>query len=71
MRLAEESVQKKMEELEQFFNVTLDLLCIANNDGYFLRLNSSWEKNRGYSREHLGVEVKSACFERGFFSLTI
>ena len=44
MRLAEESVQKKMEELDQFFSVTLDLLCIANTDGYFLRLNPSWER---------------------------
>jgi PAS domain S-box-containing protein len=41
------------EELEQFFNITLDLLCIANTDGYFLRLNPAWERNLGYSREEL------------------
>jgi PAS domain S-box-containing protein len=41
------------EELEQLFNLTLDLLCIANTDGYFLRLNPSWERNLGYSREEL------------------
>jgi len=42
-----------MEELDQFFSVTLDLLCIANTDGYFLRLNPSWEKILGHIREEL------------------
>jgi PAS domain S-box-containing protein len=51
--LAEESVEKKMEELDQFFSVTLDLLCIANTDGYFLRLNPSWERILGHTREEL------------------
>ena len=32
-----------MEELDQSSSITLDLLCIANTDGYFLRLNPSWE----------------------------
>jgi formate hydrogenlyase transcriptional activator len=42
-----------MEDLDQFFRVTLDLLCIANTDGYFLRLNPSWERILGYTREEL------------------
>jgi len=46
-------MEKKMDELDQFFNVTLDLLCVANTDGYFLRLNPVWEKALGYSREEL------------------
>ena len=41
------------EELNQFFNVSLDLLCIANTDGYFLRLNPAWERTLGYTREEL------------------
>ena len=41
------------EELNQFFNVSLDLLCIANTDGYFLRLNPTWERVLGYTREEL------------------
>jgi len=41
------------EEMGKFFTVTLDLLCIANTDGYFLRLNPPWERNLGYSREEL------------------
>jgi PAS domain S-box-containing protein len=50
---AEESLRKKSEELDQFFNVSLDLLCIANTDGYFLRLNPVCEMILGYSREEL------------------
>ena len=51
--MAEESLRQKTEELDQFFNVTLDLLCIANTDGYFLRLNPAWERILGYTREEL------------------
>ena len=48
-----DSLKKKMEELDQFFKVTLELLCVANTDGYFLRLNPAWERILGYSREEL------------------
>jgi PAS domain S-box-containing protein len=51
--VAEESLRQKTEELDQFFDVTLDLLCIANTDGYFLRLNPAWEKIFGYTRKEL------------------
>lgn len=50
---AEESLRQKTEELAQFFNVSLDLLCIANTDGCFLLLNPVWEKVLGYSHEEL------------------
>ena len=52
-KMAEESLRQKTEELDQFFNVNLDLLCIANTDGYFLRLNPAWERILGYTREEL------------------
>jgi len=51
--VAEESLQQKTEELDQFFNVALDLLGIANTDGYFLRLNPAVERILGYTREEL------------------
>jgi PAS domain S-box-containing protein len=52
-KLAEESLRHKSKELDQFFNVSLDLLCIANTDGYFLRLNPVWKSTLGYSKEEL------------------
>jgi PAS domain S-box-containing protein len=50
---AEGSLRRKTEELDQFFNVNLDILCIANTDGYFLRLNPATETILGYTREEL------------------
>ena len=41
------------DELERFFSVNLDLLCIADIDGNFLKVNSEWINVLGYSREYL------------------
>ncbi|MFY9729045.1 MAG: GAF domain-containing protein, partial [Candidatus Acidiferrales bacterium] len=40
-------------ELDQLFNLSSDLFCIAGFDGYFKRLNPSWEQTLGISREEL------------------
>lgn len=50
---AQEALRLKNEELDRFFSVTLDLLCIAGMDGRFRRLNAAWPRTLGYSREEL------------------
>ena len=52
-RRAEQALREKTEEIEKFFSSALDLLCIANTDGYFERLNLEWEKVLGYRQEEL------------------
>lgn len=41
-------LRETTEELDRFFSFALDLLCIADTDGYFRRLNRSWEQTLGY-----------------------
>ncbi len=49
-----ESELKKTEiELENFFELAIDLFCIANTDGYFIHLNPAWEKTLGYTIDEL------------------
>ncbi|MFW6253040.1 MAG: PAS domain S-box protein [bacterium] len=40
-------------ELDRYFNSSLDLLCIANTSGEFIRLNPEWERVLGYPIEEL------------------
>ena len=36
-------------ELETFFNVSLDLMCISDFSGKFIRVNQAWESVMGYA----------------------
>lgn len=58
LKQTEAALQQKTEELEAFFSSTIDLLCIANLDGYFLRLNPEWEQTLGYRLP----ELEGRCF---------
>ncbi|MFQ4138206.1 diguanylate cyclase [Nodosilinea sp. PGN35] len=52
------ALQATNQELDQFFSVALDLLCIADTNGHFRRLNQQWQKTLGYSL----VELEGAQF---------
>lgn len=48
---SQDELRGKYDELERFFTVTLDLLCIADVDGTFIRVNKAWETVLGYPTE--------------------
>jgi PAS domain S-box-containing protein len=45
--------KEKSDELERFFSVNLDLLCIADSEGRFLKLNKAWESTLGFPLKEL------------------
>ena len=52
--LSDISISKQAEEeLNLFFNLVPDLVCIASVDGYFKRLNKTWEEVLGFSQNEL------------------
>jgi PAS domain S-box-containing protein len=59
LRASEEKLAESKEELDRFFTLALDLLCIASTEGFFLRLNPEWERMLGYSLKDL--------MSRGYF----
>jgi PAS domain S-box-containing protein len=44
---------RAQEQLERFFTMSGDLLCIAGFDGYFTRVNESWHRSLGYTTTEL------------------
>ncbi len=44
----QQELRESKEELDRFFTIALDLLCIADTDGNFRRLNQSWVTTLGY-----------------------
>jgi diguanylate cyclase (GGDEF)-like protein/PAS domain S-box-containing protein len=41
------------ERARRFFELSRDMLCTANMDGYFVELNEAWTQQLGYSAEEL------------------
>jgi diguanylate cyclase (GGDEF)-like protein/PAS domain S-box-containing protein len=53
-RLAtDHALHAQTEALNRFFEVTPDLLCVADMDGFFRRVNRAWEHVLGYRKEAL------------------
>jgi len=50
-RVAE--AKRAREELDTYFNLAIDLFCIAGVDGYFKKINPAWEKALGWSTQEL------------------
>ncbi len=49
-----ESGQRRAEEeLVRFFDLSIDLFCIANTQGYFWRLNNNFSRTLGYTPKEL------------------
>jgi rsbT co-antagonist protein RsbR len=43
--------QLTVEDMEEFFDLTLEMMCIAGLDGYFKRMNPAWSRVLGHSLE--------------------
>jgi PAS domain S-box-containing protein len=51
-------LNQKTIELDAYFTNALDLFCIADTEGYFLRLNQAWETTLGYTLAEMeGVKL--------------
>jgi len=50
---AELDLKESHDVLERFFSVNLDLLCIADTEGNFIKVNKAWEDILGYSADEL------------------
>lgn len=42
-----------LHQLEGFFDISLDMFCFLDFNGYFRRLNPAWETTLGFTREEL------------------
>ncbi|MFD2570179.1 PAS domain S-box protein [Spirosoma soli] len=49
LKTAKLELERKKDELETFFEASLDLHCIAEADGTLLKINRSWETTFGYT----------------------
>jgi diguanylate cyclase (GGDEF)-like protein/PAS domain S-box-containing protein len=50
---SEIKLKNKTLELDRFFSVNLDLLCIADTNGNLMKVNKSWESILGYTQDYL------------------
>ena len=55
MQSSPQPAGRHQEELVKFFEMSLDMLCIADMDGYFRRLNAAWQATLGFTKEELSA----------------
>ncbi|MFL5594843.1 MAG: PAS domain S-box protein [Gemmatimonadaceae bacterium] len=48
-----EAIAMATEAGDRFFEVSIDMLCFLDFNGYFKRLNPAWERTLGFTREEL------------------
>jgi PAS domain S-box-containing protein len=48
-----ENARRTEEERNRFFDLSLDLMCVAGFDGFFKLVNSAWETTLGWSGDEL------------------
>lgn len=53
LEAAEVNQSKQSNALKKLFDLSLDMLCVANFDGYFQVINPAFESTLGYSRQEL------------------
>ena len=46
-------LEKAKEELQRFFNLVPDMVCVASTDGYFLKINAIWQTILGYTEQEI------------------
>jgi two-component system, sensor histidine kinase and response regulator len=52
MRAERELAQARI-DIDRFYDLALDVMAIANGDGYFIQVNRAFEEALGYSRQEL------------------
>ena len=53
LKTAETEIEQTSQELDQFFYVNLDLMCILDMDDNFIKISKSWQDVFGYTKQHL------------------
>ncbi|OLE21166.1 MAG: hypothetical protein AUI36_34515 [Cyanobacteria bacterium 13_1_40CM_2_61_4] len=48
-----QDLERARDEIDQFFSLSLDLMCVAGLDGHFTRVNDAWGESLGWTRDEL------------------
>jgi PAS domain S-box-containing protein len=54
---ADAALMERTGELDRIFSLSLDMLCVADINGYFRRLNPEWESTLGYKLDELEGKI--------------